>query len=130
MTHTAALTQTMLDAFAEPTYAEAFNTQTRDRWGNSKTRADRRARLLAWQGGLCVKCGHAVTDDGQLSHHVAATFHGAPNKAHAGVFYGNVSVWHGSCNFDQGEANVRIEDLARPDLVFTGTTRDLPLLPR
>lgn len=130
MTHTAALTQAMLDAFAAPAYADAFNAQTRDRWGNSRTRADRRARLLAWQGGLCVKCGEAIDGQGELAHLVAATAHGAPNRMHAGFIYGNISVWHGTCNYEQGDANVRIENLARPDLVFTGTTRDLPLLPR
>lgn len=110
--------------------AADFNACVRDRFGSSTERRKRRARLLDWQGGVCPKCGNDIVmdseDTGQWAHLIPATFHGAANAVHAGFMWGNLQVWHTSCNATWGERLTVASDLARPDLWFTGTTRDLP----
>lgn len=144
---TVMLTAAMLDTYASPAYAATFNAADRGKWGNSRTRADRRLRLWAYQGGVCVKCGGTMPTPGsvdlkddtapEIAHLVPATWHkeaaiAADGEAAwvanpwRGFIYGNVTVWHRKCNRSHGENIVRFEDLARPDLVFTGSTRDLP----
>jgi 5-methylcytosine-specific restriction endonuclease McrA len=134
------ITQDLLDTFASASHAATFNAYPRTRGGSGSQWAARRARLLMVQGGICVKCGDAITEtdanapDGpHLSHLISATHHGEPQGTRAGMHAGNLAVWHKSCNVLHGEANVRIADLARPDLVFTGVVgswKELPMLPR
>lgn len=126
MTSTAAV-QSIIDTLTAPSAAAMFNAATRDRWGNSSTRRDRRERLAAYQGNVCVKCGNEMTDakEIEIAHTVPATFHGV---THAGFIWGNISAWHKSCNRIHGDVVCEVSEMARPDLIFIGTTRDLPLL--
>jgi hypothetical protein len=125
--------------------AEKFNNSLR--W-NGPTRRDYRARMFCAQGGTCVACGarmlevmpdeHAAgcecgachgtgcrcewcDESAEFSHTVPATFHGVSRR---GWLVTNVSLWHRKCNRENGERVAR--DLARPDLLHLGGTRDLP----
>jgi hypothetical protein len=117
--------------YMRPDFADEFNARKRDRMGSSTNRAKLRARLLDLQGYICPKCGDGLRDTDtedrpQWAHLIPATFHGAPNASHAGFYWGNVQVWHTSCNAAWGDRPVMASDLARPELWFNGTTRDLP----
>jgi 5-methylcytosine-specific restriction endonuclease McrA len=128
---TAVALDNFLVAIQQPEFHDEFNARVRDRLGSGTNRRKLRDRMLDLQGYVCTKCGNALQSDDtndapQWAHLVPATFHGAPQGAHAGSLWGNLTVWHTSCNAAWGERVVTSADLARPDLWFHGTTRDLP----
>lgn len=123
------LTQTFLDTISAPSFADEFNARTRARMGSGTYLAERRARLWLAQGGICPACGKGEIQGDPLEtcHIIAATHHGAPQRDRAGSIPGNLFAGHLSCNRLNGERSYAMSDLARPDVVWTGAWRYLPV---
>jgi hypothetical protein len=145
MTHTLTL-DSFLAAYAAD--RAAFTKDNRDAW-NGRTRTDYRKRLVAWQGNICPACGETMGDldlplghdeRPEWNHMMTARRYCCPDltchngtvcgdkgtRTRCGYRWGNVFQGHVKCNRANGERDLTTADLARPDLVFWGTTRDLP----
>ena len=139
-------TDAALDAYAAD--RAQYARDLRDTFANGGERRTRRARLFAWQGGVCVKCGEEMSLDAPVGDDTRAEWahlrtarryccpdvHCPGIHAHgegysvprAGFRWGNLTLWHTSCNRSWSERDALRSDLARPDLIFTGVTRALP----
>lgn len=122
--------------------ADYYASRTKRVWANSREFASRKARMMCHQSGLCVSCGREMdetdmweeTDESgktvivygpdfpEVSHHLAAKRYGT---VRGGYIWGNLSLWHKSCNRDNGEKDVNLDSLARPDLIVTSAS-ELP----
>lgn len=108
-----------------------FTADTRNRWKGSK-RAEYRRRLFAFQHGICLKCGEGMDLSAEVGHPERAEWgHMMTARRYgserAGFRWGNVGMWHVRCNRRHGENDAFMVTLARPDLLFRGETRDLPM---
>jgi hypothetical protein len=140
MTTTLTAHDMLLTAYADD--RAAYMHDTRDTFANSGERRKRHRRLFAAQGGVCLKCGDDMTpppvltatraereayaaldSSAEWSHMVPARLW---SSVRAGFRWGNLGLWHKSCNRAHGENRAYMSDLARPDLLWTGTTRNLP----
>lgn len=136
LTQFSTLTQALLDSIAAN--PAEFAAWTKDRRGGGSRVKVMRARMLAAQGGICPKCGESDNGDEWEWAHLVPNGHfdsdaGGIDMSKAGGkrvgwVDGNVTVWHKVCNRVWDERLVRIEDLARPDVVFTGKWRFLPMV--
>jgi hypothetical protein len=121
----------------------AFLTTTKDkRGGGTRLRAMRRRMLLA-QSDTCPMCGKSDMWDfsDQNSPYYAEWAHLVPNGyfddmsgmtggARIGWVDGNMTVQHRMCNRSWGERVVTFEALAAPEVIYTGTWANLPMMPR
>jgi hypothetical protein len=120
-----------------------FAAWTKDRRGGGSRLAVMRERMLMAQSGLCVYCGQGdfnmdktnKTDMSPEWAHLVPNGYfddmsGMTGGERIGWVDGNMTVQHKKCNSSHGEREVRFEDLARPDLVWVGPWRDLPMLPK
>lgn len=134
----------VLAEIGDPANASHYASRTKRVFANSREFASRKARMMCHQSNLCVSCGREMdetdtweeTDQAgktvivygpdfpEVSHHLGAK-RGNPRGQRGGYIWGNLSVWHKSCNRDNGEKDVNLDNLARPDLIVT-SAQELP----